>query len=85
MIVLTVLYDLAYCHFSFVGRLFVKANGKPGEIIGKLKEMAGYAPEEEIELYEVRSVQQKFSFFLFDVCCNMQFFNVCSCFLGKSC
>lgn len=57
MIVLTVLYDLAYsCHFSFVGRLFVKANGKPGEIIGKLKEMSGYSAEEEIELYEVRNV-----------------------------
>ena len=43
-----------FCPVSYVGRLFVKANGKPGEILGKLKEMAGYAPEEEIELYEVR-------------------------------
>ncbi|XP_057549722.1 ubiquitin C-terminal hydrolase 12-like [Amaranthus tricolor] len=45
-------YDPEKEELHFVGRLFVKANGKPGEIIGKLKEMAGYAPEEEIELYE---------------------------------
>lgn len=40
-------------HFSYVGRLFVKATGKPGEILGKLKELAGYAADDEIELYEV--------------------------------
>jgi len=32
----------------------VKAVGKPGEILSKLKEMVGYAADEEIELYEVR-------------------------------
>lgn len=31
----------------------MKGNGKPFEILTKLNEMAGYAPEEEIELYEV--------------------------------
>uniref|UniRef100_A0A0E0MMI0 ubiquitinyl hydrolase 1 n=1 Tax=Oryza punctata TaxID=4537 RepID=A0A0E0MMI0_ORYPU len=32
--------------------LFVKATGKPSEILTKLNEMAGFAPNEEIELYE---------------------------------
>ncbi|KAL6654058.1 hypothetical protein ACP70R_007523 [Stipagrostis hirtigluma subsp. patula] len=36
----------------FVGRLFVKALGKPSEIQAKLNEMAGFSPNEEIELYE---------------------------------
>ncbi|XP_062204285.1 ubiquitin C-terminal hydrolase 12-like isoform X3 [Phragmites australis] len=38
--------------FRFVGRLFVKALGKPSEILTKLNEMAGFSPNEEIELYE---------------------------------
>ena len=37
----------------YVGRLFVKSSGKPIEILGKINQMAGFAPEEEIELYEV--------------------------------
>ncbi|XP_073352642.1 ubiquitin C-terminal hydrolase 12 isoform X19 [Aegilops tauschii subsp. strangulata] len=36
----------------FVGRLFVKALGKPSDILRKLTEMAGFTPDEEIELYE---------------------------------
>ncbi|KAG8488661.1 hypothetical protein CXB51_016728 [Gossypium anomalum] len=36
----------------FVGRLFVKSTGKPIEILSKLNKMAGYAPDEEINLYE---------------------------------
>ncbi|KAJ3675624.1 hypothetical protein LUZ60_004666 [Juncus effusus] len=36
----------------YVGRLFLKANGKPAEIISKLNEMAGFPADEEIELYE---------------------------------
>jgi ubiquitin carboxyl-terminal hydrolase 7 len=36
----------------FVGRLFVKGSGKPLEILTKLNEMAGFAPDQEIELYE---------------------------------
>lgn len=32
----------------------MKSNGKPIEYLSKLNEMAGYAPDEEIELYEVR-------------------------------
>ncbi|GAA0141750.1 cysteine protease [Lithospermum erythrorhizon] len=38
---------------SYVGRLFVKAWGKPIEILTKLNEMVGYAPHEEIDLYEL--------------------------------
>ncbi|CAM8973806.1 unnamed protein product [Rhodiola kirilowii] len=36
----------------FVGKLYVKSSGKPVEIIGKLNEMVGFPPDEEIELYE---------------------------------
>lgn len=31
----------------------MKSSGKPHEILTKLNEMAGFSPEEEIELYEV--------------------------------
>lgn len=34
----------------------MKATGKPSEILTKLNEMAGFAPNEEIELYEVRVI-----------------------------
>jgi hypothetical protein len=37
-----------------MGRLFVKALGKPSEILAKLNEMAGFSPDQEIELYEAR-------------------------------
>ncbi|KAG7010221.1 Ubiquitin carboxyl-terminal hydrolase 12, partial [Cucurbita argyrosperma subsp. argyrosperma] len=46
------LYEPEKEELRYVGRLFVKGNGKPFEILTKLNEMAGYAPEEEIELYE---------------------------------
>lgn len=38
-----------------MGRLFVKALGKPSEILTKLNEMAGFVPNEEVELYEARA------------------------------
>lgn len=38
----------------YVGRLFVKGNGKPMDILKKLNEMAGFTPDEEIELFEVK-------------------------------
>ena len=44
----------------FVGRLFVKALGKPTEILTKLNEMAGFPPNEEIELYEVSLLLTEF-------------------------
>ncbi|KAK8552720.1 hypothetical protein V6N12_041299 [Hibiscus sabdariffa] len=37
---------------SYVGRLFVKSAGKPIEILSKLNKMAGYALNEEFNLYE---------------------------------
>lgn len=37
----------------YVGRLFVKSSGKPIEILEKINKMAGFTPDEEIELYEV--------------------------------
>ncbi|XP_047067623.1 ubiquitin C-terminal hydrolase 12-like isoform X3 [Lolium rigidum] len=36
----------------FIGRLFVKALGKPSDILAILNEMAGFSTNEEIELYE---------------------------------
>ncbi|XP_034693537.1 ubiquitin carboxyl-terminal hydrolase 12 isoform X3 [Vitis riparia] len=46
------LYDPEKEELRYVGRLFVKSSGKPIEILTKLNEMAGFAPDEEIELYE---------------------------------
>lgn len=48
IIVISLFYGVRY-----VGRLFVKALGKPVDILTKLNEMAGFPPNEEIELYEV--------------------------------
>ncbi|XP_042416954.1 ubiquitin C-terminal hydrolase 13-like isoform X4 [Zingiber officinale] len=45
-------YDPDKEDLRFAGRLFVKALGKPTEILSKLTEMAGFPPNEEIELYE---------------------------------
>ncbi|MQL74619.1 hypothetical protein Taro_006967, partial [Colocasia esculenta] len=46
------LYDPEKEELRYVGRLFVKYMGKPMEILKKLNEMAGFDPNEEIELYE---------------------------------
>ncbi|KAH9659388.1 ubiquitin carboxyl-terminal hydrolase 13 [Citrus sinensis] len=46
------LYDPEKEELRYVGRLFVKSTGKPMEYLPKLNEMAGYAPDEEIDLYE---------------------------------
>ncbi|KAF5930201.1 hypothetical protein HYC85_031074 [Camellia sinensis] len=46
------LYDYDKEELRYVGRLFVKAMAKPTEILLKLNEMAGYAPDEEVDLYE---------------------------------
>ncbi|KAL1549691.1 CSN-associated deubiquitinating enzyme Ubp12, variant 3 [Salvia divinorum] len=46
------LYDPIKEELRYVGRLFVKGNGKPMDILKKLNEIAGFAPDEEIELFE---------------------------------
>ncbi|KAJ9545953.1 hypothetical protein OSB04_025660 [Centaurea solstitialis] len=46
------LYDPVKEELRYVGRLFVKGTGKPTEILTKLNELAGFAPDEEIELFE---------------------------------
>ncbi|CAD6256634.1 unnamed protein product [Miscanthus lutarioriparius] len=46
------LYNPEKEELCFMGRLFVKALGKPSEILAKLNEMAGFSPDQEIELYE---------------------------------
>lgn len=47
--------SISYFYFRYVGRLFVKGTGKPVEILTKLNEMAGFATDVAIELYEVSS------------------------------
>ncbi|CAA2943437.1 ubiquitin carboxyl-terminal hydrolase 12-like [Olea europaea subsp. europaea] len=46
------LYDPEIEELRIVGRLFVKSTSKPTDIFAKLNAMVGYAPDEEIELYE---------------------------------
>ncbi|XP_044508657.1 ubiquitin C-terminal hydrolase 12-like [Mangifera indica] len=46
------LYDPEKEELRYVGRLFVKSSTKAMEILGKLNKMAGFIPDEEIELYE---------------------------------
>jgi ubiquitin carboxyl-terminal hydrolase 7 len=44
---------VVFAFVRFVGRLFVKANGRPTDILERLCEMAGFAPNEELRLFEV--------------------------------
>ncbi|PHU00294.1 Ubiquitin carboxyl-terminal hydrolase 12 [Capsicum chinense] len=46
------LYDPLKEEIRYVGQLFVKGSGKPLEIVTKLNELAGFSPDEEIELFE---------------------------------
>ncbi|PWA50667.1 ubiquitin-specific protease 13 [Artemisia annua] len=46
------LYDPIKEELRYAGRLFVKATGKPTEILTKLNELAGFVPDEDIELFE---------------------------------
>lgn len=39
--------------FSYVGQFYVKANGIPVDILAKMNRLAGFAPGEDIELFEV--------------------------------
>ncbi|KAK9986554.1 hypothetical protein SO802_031505 [Lithocarpus litseifolius] len=45
-------YDPEKGELRYVGRFFVKSSGKPIEILEKLNQLAGFAPDVEIELYE---------------------------------
>ncbi|KAK1402025.1 hypothetical protein POM88_001630 [Heracleum sosnowskyi] len=46
------LYDPEKEQLRYVGNLFVNCTGKPIEIVRNLNELAGFDPDEEIELYE---------------------------------
>ncbi|KAI4339301.1 hypothetical protein MLD38_024261 [Melastoma candidum] len=46
------LYDPAREELRYIGRLFVKITSKPIEILTKLNEMAGFSPDEAIDLFE---------------------------------
>ncbi|CAI8613621.1 unnamed protein product [Vicia faba] len=45
-------YDFEKETLRYVGRLFVKSRSKPSDILARLNEMAGFDPDQEIELYE---------------------------------
>ncbi|KAM2568351.1 hypothetical protein TB2_008595 [Malus domestica] len=45
------LYEPEKRELHFVGRLFVKSCSRPVEILAKLNQLAGFSPDEEIELY----------------------------------
>ncbi|KAF7142568.1 hypothetical protein RHSIM_Rhsim05G0178700 [Rhododendron simsii] len=47
------LYDPLKEELSYVGRLYVKASGKQVEIFSKINGLAGFAPDEDIELFEL--------------------------------
>jgi len=51
------LYNPEKEELCFMGRLFAKAFGKPSEILAKLNKMAGFSPDQEIELYEEIKVE----------------------------
>lgn len=46
------LYNPEKEELSYVGRTFVKAIGKPADILDRLREMAGFDSHEEIQLFE---------------------------------
>ncbi|XP_019267242.1 PREDICTED: ubiquitin carboxyl-terminal hydrolase 12 isoform X1 [Nicotiana attenuata] len=46
------LYDPEKEELQYVGRLFVKSTSKPVEILPKLNELARFAPDQEIDLFE---------------------------------
>ncbi|CAD6229664.1 unnamed protein product [Miscanthus lutarioriparius] len=46
------LYDPEKEDLRYVGNFFVKASGKPSEIVERLNEIAGFPSDEDIELYE---------------------------------
>ncbi|KAA3481509.1 ubiquitin carboxyl-terminal hydrolase 13-like isoform X3 [Gossypium australe] len=46
------LYDPFKEELRYIGRMFVKGAGKPMEILARINKMAGFGPDEEIELYE---------------------------------
>ncbi|PWA90491.1 ubiquitin-specific protease 13 [Artemisia annua] len=51
------LYDPLMEELRYAGRLLVKDTGKPIDILERLNEMAGFAPDEEIELFQVFRVR----------------------------
>ncbi|TYH51034.1 hypothetical protein ES332_D10G246400v1 [Gossypium tomentosum] len=46
------LYDPVKEELRYIGRMFVKGAGKPMEILARINKMAGFGPDEDIELYE---------------------------------
>ncbi|GAU12358.1 hypothetical protein TSUD_253090 [Trifolium subterraneum] len=53
------LYDPEKEELRYVGRLIVNRTDKPSEILTRLNKLAGYDPDEEIELYEEIAFEPK--------------------------
>lgn len=47
----------------YAGRLLVKESGKLLEILPKLKELVGFSPDEEIDLFEVNQFSSSLAIF----------------------
>ncbi|ONM37528.1 Ubiquitin carboxyl-terminal hydrolase 13 [Zea mays] len=47
------LYDPEKEDLRYVGNFFVKASGKPSDIVERLNQIAGFLSDEDIELYEI--------------------------------
>uniref|UniRef100_A0A453CK63 Ubiquitin carboxyl-terminal hydrolase 7 ICP0-binding domain-containing protein n=1 Tax=Aegilops tauschii subsp. strangulata TaxID=200361 RepID=A0A453CK63_AEGTS len=48
------LYDPEQTQIRYIGMVFVKASSRPSDILPKLRSLAGFCADEEMELYEVR-------------------------------
>uniref|UniRef100_A0A453CKB6 Ubiquitin carboxyl-terminal hydrolase 7 ICP0-binding domain-containing protein n=1 Tax=Aegilops tauschii subsp. strangulata TaxID=200361 RepID=A0A453CKB6_AEGTS len=46
------LYDPEQTQIRYIGMLFVKASSRPSDILPKLRSLAGFCADEEMELYE---------------------------------
>ncbi|OWM78998.1 ubiquitin carboxyl-terminal hydrolase 12-like [Punica granatum] len=60
------LYDPEKGEIRYVGRLFVNSYAKPCDILGKVNEMAGFDPNEEVDLYEEIKFEPSVMWELFD-------------------
>jgi len=59
-------FNFFVINVRYVGRLFVKESGKLLEILSKLKELAGFSPDEEIDLFEVNQFSSSLPIFSFN-------------------
>ncbi|KAI5394667.1 ubiquitin C-terminal hydrolase 12 [Lathyrus oleraceus] len=66
------LYEPSTEKLRYVGRLFVMGSRKPADILTKLNEMAGFAPDQEIDLFEEIKFDPKIMCELVDKKCTFR-------------